>query len=97
MAQPGLGRRPTLQELHRAINEAGREVLAVAPTVSAVEELQKVGFNDAITIERLLQDPKVQAGIEHKVLIVDEAGMVSGRQMWELLRLAEQNERSHCV
>ena len=88
----GTGKTAALQELHRALDEAGRQVLAVAPTVSAVEELQKVGFTDAITIEQLLQDPKIQAGIEDKVLIVDEAGMVSGRQMSELLRLAEQND-----
>ena len=53
----GTGKTATLQELHRGLHEAGREILAVAPTVSAVEELQKVGFTDAITIERLLQDP----------------------------------------
>ena len=58
--------------------------------MSAVEELQKVGFADAITVERLLQDQRTQAAFRGKVLIVDEAGMVSGRQMWELLRLAAQ-------
>jgi hypothetical protein len=36
--------------------DAGQKLLAVAPTRSAVEELQKVGFKDAVTIERLLQD-----------------------------------------
>jgi ATP-dependent exoDNAse (exonuclease V) alpha subunit len=29
--------------------------------------------------------------MQEKVLIIDEAGMVSGRQMWELLHVAEQN------
>ena len=33
----------TLQELRRGLLEARREVLAVAPTMSAVEELQKSG------------------------------------------------------
>ena len=33
-----------------------REAMAVAPTRSAVEELQKVGFGDAMTITRLLED-----------------------------------------
>ena len=67
------------------------ELLAVAPTRSAVEELHKVGFKDAVTIERLLRDQGIQAELRNKVLIVDEAGMVSGRQMWEVLRLAEQH------
>jgi ATP-dependent exoDNAse (exonuclease V) alpha subunit len=86
----GTGKTATLQELDRGLREAGREVLAMAPTVSAVEELQKGGFSEAITIERFLQDQSVQANASGKVLIVDEAGMVSGRQMSELLRIAEE-------
>jgi conjugative relaxase-like TrwC/TraI family protein len=86
----GTGKTATLQELGRGLMEAGRDVLAVAPTMSAVEELQKVGFADAITVERLLQDPRIRAGIRGKVIILDEAGMVSARQMAELLRLAEE-------
>ncbi len=65
-------------------------MLAVAPTMSAVEELQKVGFSDAITVERLLQGQSAQRDLFGKALIVDEAGMVSGRQMSELLKLADQ-------
>jgi conjugative relaxase-like TrwC/TraI family protein len=86
----GTGKTATLQELNRGLTEAGREVFAVAPTMSAVEELQKVGFANAATIQRLLQDQQVQAGLRGKILIVDEAGMVSGRQMAELLQLAEK-------
>jgi len=69
--------------------ETGRVVLAVAPTMSAVEEFQKVGFTDAITVERVMQDPRIRSEIRGKVIILDEAGMVSARQMAELLRLAE--------
>src|SRR5580700_6950701 len=85
----GTGKTATLQELRRALIEAGRVVLAVAPTMSAVEELQKVGFTDAITVERVLQDPRMRGDIRGKVIILDEAGMVSARQMADLLRLAE--------
>ena len=86
----GTGKTATLQELQRGLEESGREVLAVAPTMSAVEELQKVGFSDAITVERLLQGQSPQSDLVGKTLIVDEAGMVSGRQMSELLELADQ-------
>jgi ATP-dependent exoDNAse (exonuclease V) alpha subunit len=85
----GTGKTATLQELRRGLLEAGRDVLAVAPTMSAVEELQKVGFADAITVERLLQDPRIHDDIHGRVIILDEAGMVSARQMGDLLRLAE--------
>jgi ATP-dependent exoDNAse (exonuclease V) alpha subunit len=43
-----------------------------------------------MTISRLLDDPKAQAALHGRVLIVDEAGMVSGRQMEGLLKLAER-------
>jgi conjugative relaxase-like TrwC/TraI family protein len=85
----GTGKTATLQELHRGVVEGGREVLAVAPTRSAVHELQQVGFSEAMTIQRLLVDPQEQASLRDKVLIVDEAGMVSARQMTALLELAE--------
>jgi conjugative relaxase-like TrwC/TraI family protein len=86
----GTGKTATLQELQRGLEESGRQVLAVAPTMSAVQELQKVGFSDAITVQRLLEDKNAQAELFGKALIVDEAGMVSGRQMSELLQLADQ-------
>ena len=53
----GTGKTATLQELRRGLMEAGRDVLAVAPTMSAVEELQKVGFADAITVEGCCKIP----------------------------------------
>jgi ATP-dependent exoDNAse (exonuclease V) alpha subunit len=86
----GTGKTATLKELRRGLMEAGRAVVAIAPTMSAVEELQKVGFADAVTVERLLQDPRIRGGIPGKVVILDEAGMVSARQMANLLRLAEE-------
>jgi conjugative relaxase-like TrwC/TraI family protein len=87
----GTGKTATLRELHRAFREAGRSVLAIAPTMSAVEELQKVGFANSLTVERVIQDRQVQRSLHNNVLIVDEAGMISGRQMWELLQLAKQH------
>jgi conjugative relaxase-like TrwC/TraI family protein len=88
----GTGKTATLQELRRGLMENGREVLAVAPTMSAVDELQKVGFSDAITLERLLQDTRLQAELRRRVVILDEAGMVSSRQMSEFLKLAEHRD-----
>ena len=86
----GTGKTATLQELRRGLREAGRRVLAVAPTMSAVEELQKVGFASAISLEKLLQDQQADRELRGNVVIVDEAGMISGNQMAQLLRLAER-------
>jgi conjugative relaxase-like TrwC/TraI family protein len=86
----GTGKTATLREVLRGLKDASRAVLAVAPTMSAVEELQKVGFTDAITVERLLQDPRIRDDIRGRVVILDEAGMVSARQLADLLRFAEK-------
>jgi conjugative relaxase-like TrwC/TraI family protein len=88
----GTGKTATLQEIDRGLREAGRNVTAIAPTRSAVEELQKVGFRDAMTVSRLLEDESAQAALRGRVLIVDEAGMISGRQMDGILQLAEQQQ-----
>ena len=85
----GTGKTATLQEIERGLREAGRKVTAVAPTRSAVEELHKVGIRDAMTVSRLLEDETQRGAMRGKVLIVDEAGMISGRQMDELLKLAQ--------
>jgi len=88
----GTGKTATLQEIERGLSAAGREVTAIAPTRSAVEELQKVGFRDAMTISRLLEDQSAQASLRGKLLIVDEAGMISGPQMEGILKLAGREQ-----
>jgi ATP-dependent exoDNAse (exonuclease V) alpha subunit len=88
----GTGKTATLQEIDRGLLAAGYEVLAVAPTRSAVEELQKVGFRNSMTISRLLEDQTAQQSLRGNMLIVDEAGMVSGRQMEGLLELARRED-----
>jgi conjugative relaxase-like TrwC/TraI family protein len=85
----GTGKTATLREIDRGLRDAGHDVLAVAPTRSAVDELEKVGFRDAMTVSRLLEAQEPQGALRGRVLIVDEAGLVSGRQMQSLLHLAE--------
>jgi len=87
----GTGKTASLREINRGLRENGRQVVAVAPTRSAVDELQKVGFGEAMTVSRLLEDQESQRALAGKVLIVDEAGMVSGKQMQSLLHLAEDH------
>jgi conjugative relaxase-like TrwC/TraI family protein len=85
----GTGKTATLREIDRGLREAGHEILAAAPTRSAVDELEKVGFRNAITVSRLLEAQEPQGALRGRILIVDEAGMVPGRQMQSLLHLAE--------
>ena len=85
----GTGKTAALRELHRGLHEARRSVVAIAPTASAVEELQKVGFPSAMTVARVLADPQQREQLAGQVLIVDEAGMVSSKDMAQLLALAQ--------
>jgi primosomal protein N' len=57
----GTGKTATLREIDRGLREAGHDVLAVAPTRSAVDELEKVGFRDAMTVSRLLEHQEPQS------------------------------------
>lgn len=86
---PGVGKTYMLQELQRATGEARISIIPVAPSARAVQELQSEGFPQAMTIARLLSDPKQQAQLAGQVLLVDEAGMVSSQDMSELLKLAK--------
>jgi conjugative relaxase-like TrwC/TraI family protein len=86
----GPGKTATLQEIDRGLQVAGHKTFAVAPTRSAVEELQKVGFRNSMTVSHLLEDETAQRSLRGNVLIVDEAGMVSGRQMEGLLDLSRR-------
>ena len=93
----GTGKTALLQEVRRGLTEARRSVVAIAPTASAVEELQKVGFQDAMTVARLLSDPRQQTQLAGQVLIVDEAGMVASKDMAELIRLAREQGAGFCI
>jgi conjugative relaxase-like TrwC/TraI family protein len=87
----GTGKTATLSEVKRGLLEAWTKVVAIAPTMSAVEELHKVGFKESMTVSRLVQDPRAQSSISGAVVIVDEAGMISSRQMADILQLAERH------
>ena len=50
-----------------------------------------------MTIEGLLQDKDAALRMRDTPIIIDEAGMVSARQMFELLALAAQNCNSRII
>ncbi len=87
----GTGKTETLRHLRRELMDAGHSVVAIAPTAPAVSELRERGFSDAMTIELALGSPQQAAKLAGKVVIVDEAGMVSGRQMVGILEMAQKH------
>jgi ATP-dependent exoDNAse (exonuclease V) alpha subunit len=82
----------------------GREVACFAPSTQAVEILKQDGscqlkedrvaaghaLSAAETVQRLLVDPALQKSIAHKVVVVDEYGLLSTRQLKALVDVAEK-------
>lgn len=85
----GTGKTYALKELDRGLKDARVNMTAVAPSARAVQVLQKDGLPNAMTIARLLADPNQQAQLRSGVLLVDEAGMVSSKDMSRLLKVAK--------
>jgi conjugative relaxase-like TrwC/TraI family protein len=83
----GTGKTHLLRELMRGIEERHETVL-LSPTTPAVEVLRKQGFTRAATVQRFLQDEAFQRDAAGKVLIVDEAGLLSRRDMLALMSIA---------
>lgn len=88
----GTGKSVLLQELLRAV-EGQHPVLVLAPTSAAVAELRAQGVARAATVQRYLVDEAFQAEARRRVLVVDEAGMLSTADM---VRLLENVERDRC-
>ena len=84
-----------MPEIIRGIEAAGGSVHACAPSTSAKGILQDKVTAQADTLQKLLADAKLQEQVKGKVIVVDEAGFVSSKQMRDLCQLAERN--SHRV
>jgi len=88
IGRAGAGKTHTLKEVDRLVRAAGVAPVYAAPTHKAKEVLRGDGF-EATTCSQLLVDLKAgKASLRGKLLVVDEAGMLSNRQGADLLRAA---------
>ncbi len=86
----GAGKSTTLPVIIRGIHEAGSLTFACAPSAGAVHELQdKLGI-EANTVQQLLVNGSLQEQMAGRTIIVDEAGLLSVRQMNGLFEIAER-------
>jgi conjugative relaxase-like TrwC/TraI family protein len=83
----GTGKTHLLQELLRGIEER-HETVILSPTTASVEELRKHGLNNAATLQRFLSDDAFQNDAAGKVVVVDEAGLLSRQDMLSLMAIA---------
>ena len=86
----GVGKTRMMQEVARALEEAGVPLQATAPTAMATHEvLRDDGFRNAQTVAHVLGRADCQARVKGGVLWVDEAGLLSVPDMQRLVQLAE--------
>ena len=88
----GVGKSTTLPAFIRGVHEAGGLTFACAPSSGAAMELEDNLKIQADTVQQLLVNEKLQKQISGRTLLVDEAGLLSVRQMHELFLLAERQK-----
>ncbi|WP_258140448.1 MobF family relaxase [Mucilaginibacter phenanthrenivorans] len=91
----GTGKTTVMTEARKHIEAADKQLFVVAPTAQASRGvLVEEGFENATTVANLLQNKELQEQLKHKVLWVDEAGLLGTTDMTALLSLAKiQNAR----
>jgi hypothetical protein len=71
---------------------SGREVLLFAPSSAATQVLKEQGFNASDTVQSLMTNTIVQDATRGKIVLVDEAGFLSAKQMRWLVKFAGENQ-----
>ena len=92
----GTGKTTMMRATIGAIEKTGKEVFVFAPSAEASHGVlgKEAGFTNAETVERLLIDSEMQKRAKGQVLWVDEAGLLSVKDMKRLFDVAaEQNAR----
>lgn len=91
----GTGKTRMMQATVAAIEKGGKQVFTFAPSADAARGvLRNEGFANADTVERLLIDAEMQKRVSGQVLWVDEAGLLSVKDMKRVFDVAkEQNAR----
>ncbi len=89
----GAGKTFTLTSVKALLElDGGAAPLVLAPSSSATETLREEGFSDAMTIQRFLASDEAKASSHKRLWIVDEAGLLSTRQMEALLNQATEQK-----
>lgn len=87
----GTGKTTLEQEIGEALAEAGKPVIALAPSVKASRDVlrQEAGFANAETVARFLKDKEMQDSARGGVILVDEASLLGTRDMQRVFDVAE--------
>ena len=87
----GTGKTHALKALQQAHLEQHRDTfIALAPTTRATQELQSNGYPEATTVAAFIVDERMHEAAQGRALLVDEAGLLSSRQLAQLVKIAEE-------
>ena len=86
----GTGKTTVLRAIEAAHQHAGgTRFIALAPTTRARDALTDAGFPEAETVQRFLASDNLQGGAGERVVLIDEAGLLSTQQLDALTRVAQ--------
>lgn len=88
----GTGKTSCLKAVVAGVEQAGGAVFGCAPSSGAAEVLRRELTPQADTLQQLLVNTSLQEKVRGRVLVVDEAGLISVRQMRDLCRIANAND-----
>lgn len=87
----GTGKTTCLNAIVAGAAKQGNQVFCCAPSAAATDVLRRELGGAADTLQQLLVNRALQSSVRGRLLIVDEAGLVSVREMRDLCRLAAAN------
>jgi conjugative relaxase-like TrwC/TraI family protein len=89
----GTGKTTMMKEAVSAIEAGGHKVFTFAPSAEASRGvLRQEGFGNAQTVAHLLKNEALHPQLRGQVLWIDEAGLLSARQMHGIFQLAEKQD-----
>jgi hypothetical protein len=88
----GTGKSTMLREALEAVEHcSGKRLYAFAPSAEAVGVLRQEGFENATTIASLLVSPERQVALRGNLLLIDETGLTSIKDMRRVLDIAQEH------
>ena len=85
----GTGKTTLMKEVKQGIMESGKRIFSFAPSSEASRGVQRSeGFDNADTVATLIQDAALHPELKHQVIWIDEAGMLSNRDMNQVVAIA---------
>ncbi len=86
----GTGKTTLMQEAVERIEQGGHRVVVLAPSAGAARDVLREYFPEADTVARFLLDPQMQQRAARQVIWVDEASLLSNKDMAALFEVAER-------